>query len=164
MNLSVSTHWPSHMPPHLAGKPTQFRENILNSLLANYPIAKRTIQRLPKQFKFKPHTIRADKNKRWKPGMRIHFFEWTGKPYRSLQFKFAPTVTCVATQHIEIIWTDTDGIRLAEPTIFIDNKWIVGYQKEQLAINDGFDSLQSFYAWFNTNFTGTIIHWTNLKY
>lgn len=164
MNLSVQTHWPQKMPAHLVGKPTDFRVNILNSLLANYPIAKRTIARMPNEFKFKPHTIRADKTNRWKPGMNIHFFEWTGKPYRSPQFKFAPVVTCVSVQKIEIVWHDLTGCRYINPTIYIDGRWIVGRQLHQLAINDGFDSLTSFYAWFNQDFTGKIIHWTELKY
>lgn len=163
MNLSVSTQWPIKMPSYLVGKETGFKANILNSLLANYPIAARTIQRLPKQFNFKPHTIREDKNNRWKPGMRIHFFEWMGKPYRSKQFKFA-TGICKSVQAIEIIWYDVDGCKYTIPSIYIDGRWLVYDEMKQLALNDGFDSLELFYAWFNTDFKGRIIHWTNLKY
>lgn len=163
MNLSVQTHWPSKMPGHLVGKPTEFRKRILNSLAMQYPIWKRTAAALPDLYLTKPHTIR--KGKRWRPGMLIHFFEWTGKPYRSPHFKFAPKVTCVSTQEIDIIWTDPDKASLPQPLIFIDRVWICDeQQKLNLAINDGFDSLESFYAWFNQDFSGQIIHWTNLKY
>jgi len=115
-------------------------------------------------YNFKPHTIRKDKHNRWKPGMDIHFFEWTGKPYRSPQFKFSPVVKCISVQDIEIRWTDPDGLRLYDPVIYIDGTWITRKQTEKLSKNDGFDSLYSFYAWFNQDFTGRIIHWTSLKY
>lgn len=35
---------------------------------------------------------------------------------------------------------------------------------EKIAINDGFDSVDDFFSWFKDDFTGKIIHWTNLKY
>lgn len=164
MNLSVSTHWPPKMPGHLAGQPTNFRVGILNSLLSNYPIAKQVIESSPKVFRFKPHTIREDKNNRWKPGMRIHFFEWTGKAYRSKQFKFAPLTECVSVQAIEIVWHDTEGNRYVNPAIYVDDVWMVGKDLETLAHNDGFDTVCDFYAWFNQDFYGRIIHWTDLKY
>ena len=34
----------------------------------------------------------------------------------------------------------------------------------QLAINDGFESLKHFFEYFNEDFEGKIIHWTDLKY
>jgi len=30
--------------------------------------------------------------------------------------------------------------------------------------NDGFESLQDFFNWFNKPFRGKIIHWTDFKY
>jgi len=35
---------------------------------------------------------------------------------------------------------------------------------EQLAINDGFDCIDDFFAWFNTDFTGKIIWFVDKKY
>ena len=33
-----------------------------------------------------------------------------------------------------------------------------------LAKNDGFDSVDDFFKWFDKDFNGKIIHWTNKKY
>lgn len=163
MNLSVTTHWPLKMPAHLAGKPTGFKDKILNSLLQHTPIGETVFKDKKEPELFKPHTIR--KGNRWKPGMNIHFFEWTGKPYRSPHFKFAPVIKCVRVQSIDIIWTDPDQAVLPKPLIFIDQVWVCDEKiKQALAVNDGFESLQAFYAWFNQDFSGQIIHWTNLKY
>lgn len=37
-------------------------------------------------------------------------------------------------------------------------------QIEELAMNDGFESVDQFFAWFNKDWKGKIIHWTDLKY
>ena len=37
-------------------------------------------------------------------------------------------------------------------------------QMETLAIADGFDSIEDFFKYFTNDFTGKIIHWTDLKY
>ncbi len=164
MNLAIATYWPNQMPGHLSGKPTRFRERILNTLAQDYPFTAALLEASPEKYKMKPHTIRRDKFNKWVVGKNIHFFEWSAKPYRSTHFKFAPVIACVSTQIIEICWTDADGFLMAIPTIWVDGKWLVGEAEELLALNDGFDSLQSFYAWFNKDFTGKIIHWTDLKY
>lgn len=143
MNLAVSTNWPQKMPVHLAGKATLFGLKIITGL--------------------KPHTIREDKSNRWKEGRVIQFFEWEGKPYRSKQVKITKAV-CKSVQNIEIVWKDPDGLRYPTPSIFVDGLWIVGEEKKRLALNDGFGSLMDFYAWFDKDFTGKIIHWTDLRY
>lgn len=35
---------------------------------------------------------------------------------------------------------------------------------EKLVRNDGFDSVEDFFDWFNKDFEGKIIHWTYLRY
>jgi predicted nucleotide-binding protein (sugar kinase/HSP70/actin superfamily) len=34
----------------------------------------------------------------------------------------------------------------------------------KLAINDGFEDMHQFFKWFDTDFKGKIIHWTDLRY
>ena len=34
----------------------------------------------------------------------------------------------------------------------------------ELAKNDGFESVEDFFAYFNKDFKGKIIHWTDLQY
>ena len=48
--------------------------------------------------------------------------------------------------------------------MIIDNIVLTNKQIEQLAKNDGFDSVQDFFNWFNEDFNGRIIHWTDFKY
>ena len=50
------------------------------------------------------------------------------------------------------------------PEVIIDGKTLSRSETMRLAKNDGFNSLDEFFAWFNKDFTGTIIHWSNLKY
>ena len=100
----------------------------------------------------KLHTIRWDQHNRWKSGMKIHYA--TGA--RTPKYNCFKEGVCVHVQNIKIsnrnIWAD--GVPL-------DNSEI-----EYLSINDGFDSLNDFWAWFDqySPFTGKIIHWTTLLY
>lgn len=104
----------------------------------------------------KLHTLRENPKGTWKPGKNIHFMFWTGRPYHSSPFVFAPVIPVVSVQKVEInahTWDiHVDGIQLSYNEV------------ESLAQNDGFDSIDNFFAWFNKDFTGSIIHWTNLKY
>lgn len=116
-----------------------------------------------KQFKTpivkgdKIHTIREDKNNRWKAGNLIHFA--TG--VRTKEYNNFLKDTCKSVQDIEIDYTKTF---LGEPTIKIDGKTLVHTEIVTLAFNDGFHSLEEFLAWFNKDFRGKIIHWTNFAY
>lgn len=112
-------------------------------------------------FPQKKHTIRADVKNRWKAGNLIHFVINNRTPNR---FQFAPVIKCTSTQKIEILYKDIDGFKLEVATVYVDGVWLPGDEVEVLAINDGFDNIEDFFAYFNKNFTGKIIHWTNLKY
>ena len=121
------------------------------------------------EVKPKLHTIREDKNDRWKPGVMIDFFI---NARQKNMFRFAPRIPVVSTQRINITW-------LTKYMVFvtIDNKpigdaiWDRGFicmscdtRLRELAKNDGFDRVEDFFAYFNKDFTGKIIHWTDLKY
>lgn len=124
----------------------------------------------PINLGFKKHTIRVDKNNRWKAGNKIHMA--TGvrtKNYNCFNNKH----TCISTQIFKLEWLGTTVL------INIDNKNVCFFNTAQmwgdhsnngfsflrsLALNDGFQNIESFLAWFNKNYTGKIIHWTNLKY
>ena len=177
MNLSFTTKWSKTMPSHMANNPTLFVPKIILGLqqqkpqfepvyqhcLRNYVFLQR---KLKEDYKLcvdypKLHTIRHDTKNRWKAGNRIHFYIYTRTKN---QLRFAPIIKCTATQKIEIIWTDGDGFKMAQPTVWIDGSWILGDALNQLAINDGFNNVEDFFAYFNKDFTGKLIHWTNLKY
>jgi hypothetical protein len=176
MNAPFSTYFKKDLPEILASKPTHFVPKIwmgimqhklnaepMQSYFTDYVFLQRELQ---KDYKLdvthpKLHTIREDATNRWKTGNLIHFYIYSRSKN---QLRFAPILKCVSTQKIEIIWTDSDNFRMAIPCVYVNNRWIVGDQLDQLAINDGFNNLEEFFAYFNTDFKGKIIHWTDLKY
>ena len=118
-------------------------------------------------FKPKLHTIRRDEHNRWKAGVNIHFVINSRTKDR---FQFAPVIPCVNVQTIEIremIMTVHDCVRLKDGRVFtvrVDGKYLPMYRIVELAQNDGFESVEDFFKYFNRDFTGKLIHWTNLKY
>lgn len=102
----------------------------------------------------KIHSIREDKHGRWKAGRKIHGA--TGVRTKNYNCFFEEV--CKSTQNFEIVY-DEDLV-----FIFINNVIAHQDQIEQLAKNDGFDSLEEFFKWFNGDFKGKIIHWTDFKY
>jgi hypothetical protein len=114
----------------------------------------------------KIHTIRQDKKNRWHDGMKIHFA--TGvRSKRYVQFQSGK---CKSTQIIIIkhrkgdfpqkgIWIDgvlrfsINGV-LHNGTEFMTT----------LALNDGFKNYDDFFDWFDKDFEGKIIHWTDFRY
>jgi hypothetical protein len=106
----------------------------------------------------KKHTIRSDVYDRWKAGNNIHFVVGNQTKHR---FQFAPVIQCKSVQKIEIVyWMGCGGF----PAVVVNERSLSHDEIEQLAINDGFPSSKEFFQWFNTDFKGTLIHWTNLKY
>lgn len=112
------------------------------------------------------HTIREDKNNRWKAGNKIDFFINVRKKN---MFRFAPVLPVVSIQKIEIIY-HTNAFDLANEipfkraVIVDDKKRLNDNEIKQLAENDGFISTDEFFAYFDESFSGKLIHWTDLKY
>lgn len=117
----------------------------------------------------KIHTIREDKHNRWRADRTIHFTVNA----RTKQQNCFLLRKCTSVQNIYIYWCDTTV------TIVIDNICLCvfnvaashseynnnGYNNlKTLAINDGFDNVTEFLCWFNKDFEGKIIHWTNGRY
>lgn len=100
----------------------------------------------------KLHTIRWDEKGRWKEGNKIHFS--TGA--RTSKYNCFKKGKCTGTQAVEIKDRDVrvDGLKMTWDEI------------EDLAINDGFDDIADFWAWFDqySPFSGKLIHWTELRY
>lgn len=181
MTLAFSTTWPKHMPEHMAGKPTFFTQKIIKGLplekwskSAAYSVVNDLKSkecgyvRDYDNLKPKLHTFRADPKDLWKVGMKIHPVINNRSKNR---FQFAQVLEVKAIQKIEIthipgnVQVDIDGEFYGEA----DHHGLVDIYNhtvdlEKLAINDGFESVEDFFAWFNKDFTGKIIHWINLKY
>mgnify|MGYP003995848679 CR=1 FL=1 len=105
----------------------------------------------------KIHTIRQDIHGRWKEGRGIQFA--TG--VRTPNYKCFKVGVCQSTQKISIRYRE--GVEY--PDIYVDeeNLWkskMVG----ALSRNDGFPYILKLIRWFNKDFTGKIIHWTDYRY
>lgn len=177
MTLSFSTNWKNTMPEHLAGNPTHFVEKIWCSL---YPIYSGEDDPVYKEFfesdlmyehypdfnrqvalygSPKLHTMRQDQKNRWKSGNKIHFQIWKGKPYFSDTFRFAPILICKSVQKVEIKYSGFGVIN-----VIIDGRGLSNKEIETLAKNDGFNNTEDFFSWFDSDWKGNLIHWTDLKY
>lgn len=177
----------------LNGKATYFVEKILRGLLnehagkvkgiadyiytsgeaLKYNNVDEIFTIIENRVKPKLHTIREDKNNRWKVGTMIDFFI---NCRQKNMFRFAPRIPVVSVQEIEMIWT---GKATPIPTIdiWIDGEcYVQNYEPEfnssqqrqtrmeELAYNDGFDTVQDFLEYFNEDFKGKLIHWTDKRY
>lgn len=166
MIAGFKTTWPKKMGA-LAGEPTNFVEQIWKGFLYKHVTLEFLDALYGEYFDMdafkaaepKSHTIREDRLKRWKVGMDIHFYI---NVRRTNMMLFAPVKKVTAIQEIVIEWTDSYGLKRPEPNVFIDGVWFFDY--DELARNDGFPSVEAFFQWFNTDFTGRIIHWTELRY
>ena len=145
----------------LNGKPTNFVNKILQSIPGKATII------FDANFKVinvtpKIHTIREDKKQKWYPGMKIHFVINNRTPQRE---QFAPVIPCMHTQKISITyWYNKATEKHDLPMVLVDDKELTKKQIETLAINDGFENVADFFAYFNKKFTGKLIHWTDFKY
>jgi hypothetical protein len=164
------------------GTPTYFMQKIWFSIvdsldgetrkiaMEEYGVYNRLyLNRFGKNWDSKPvspkyHTIREDIHDRWHEGSLIHPVVFNRSKN---QFQFAPTLVCKSVQKIEFKY---DNPCSDYPTITIDGKILKVFNRDQYQIidtlskNDGFNSVKDFFAWFDHDYTGKIIHWTNLKY
>jgi hypothetical protein len=109
----------------------------------------------------KIHTIREDKNNRWIAGRKIHMA--TG--VRTTAMDIFKTEECQGTQKVTFFWTEVDENWTCK--VFVDQKHLGVTDLYDLAIGDGFSSIEDFLAWESWNkkdFTGKLIHWTDKKY
>jgi hypothetical protein len=140
MNLSYKLNFPW-------GPPTNFPEKVMGDI--------------------KIHSMRSDPKRRWKKGKLIHHA--TG--VRTPKYHCFLQNECTGTQETEIKHYYWKGNKVSTDVI-IDGRLV--YHKgiivsdpetiEQLAKNDGFDSVEDFFKWFDSDFSGVIVHWTDFRY
>jgi hypothetical protein len=107
--------------------------------------------------KVKIHTLREDAKNRWVKGVLIDFY--IGVRTKNA-FRFAPRVPVLHVQEIVIKNIFNDRY-----SVIIDGNPLSPKNIEELAMNDGFDSVDDFWNWFGADdFVGKIIHWTCKKY
>lgn len=124
---------------------------------------------------FKPHTIRTDTNKIYKSGAELSPRIWAGRPYRSKQFQFAPNVFISSIQKLTVRLGKTKKMVIVEVDGDLLGMYHIEYKEEilfknkeysitDLAKNDGFPDVHSFFGWFGHKYEGRIIHFTKFKY
>lgn len=169
----------------LNGKPTFFIQKIWASLLKidfdlydDYLHLDGLPPQMPlppssyKSFTPKIHTIREDKNNRWKAGVMIDFF--INCRTKSM-FRFAPSIPVVSTQEVKIKYYNFYDDYNKKVDVYVDDCFLGQYyfssinpNKEseliELAQNDGFDTVEDFFVYFNKDFKGKLIHWTDKRY
>lgn len=162
------------------GEPTYFPEKIWQGFPNQEDLLEEwfTLGKVYEGYNFHPdaagmfpkiHTIRKDDKNRWNAGIMIDFFI---NARQKDMFRFAPKIPVVSVQIIQIkfmsIW-NSSGL-YAKPIVKIDGKLIydmAGNGKEileKISKNDGFKSIDDFFSYFNNDFEGKIIHWTDFKY
>jgi hypothetical protein len=174
MTLSFQTKWPERMG-ELAGQPNFFIQKIWQGLAIQEELYEKYdyeyLQKFGDSWDYiindlhpKLHTIRKDSSNRWKPGMDIHFVINNRTKNR---FQFAPVIPCVSIQKIEI-WHESGWKHVfIDGCLIYEENEVFHTQREAmntLALNDGFPSVEAFFAYFNQNFKGELRHWTDLKY
>lgn len=158
----------------LNGKPTYFVEKIQAGLVQEQRFKELNILDFePENFDFdyflncipKIHTIREDKNDRWKAGTKIDFFINCRQPS---MFRFAPVLPVVSVQELLMTYYHSDIIQIS-----VGGRELFSYtERMEFAINDGFDSWEDFFNYFYPKIKASpqgvykpkLIHWTDLRY
>lgn len=180
MILQFSTVFPEGKGM-LSGMKTGFVERIILGLvyfnkctpsaaseLLKIPIT--DVFRLISKSACKIHTIRKDEKNRWIPDVDIHFQIWSGRPYHSRGIRFAPIIKVKSVQRIDIVKV----ARVSTPftcmtskgtfQVMVNGRCLEKKEIKLLVRNDGFNNEEEFFNWFDTDFSGKIIHWTEYKY
>jgi hypothetical protein len=106
----------------------------------------------------KIHTVCKDESDRWGKGVIIHFSTST----RTKNYNNFKTSDCVSTQYVIIQWIEYKSSK--KMTVQIDGRLLNEKEVQEFAYNDGFDRVDDFEVWFNEDFYGKIIHWTEKRY
>ena len=121
------------------GQPTNFEQKIIEGT--------------------KIHTIREDLHDRWKPGMKIH----AATGVRTKKYNCFYEDECVSIQQIEIKYPAPETCKDI-CIIKVDGVHINFESALKLIKNDGFEGFEDFTQWFDSDFKGKLIHWTDLRY
>lgn len=98
----------------------------------------------------KIHTARIDEHDRWKPGRIIQF----SIGVRTRNYKQFALGRCNRASHL-IIDPNKERVSISFGETVYRGAGVLEFAK-----NDGFDSLEDFWRWFNKPFEGKLIYWT----
>lgn len=100
----------------------------------------------------KIHTICEDKKQRYKVGMNLQHS--TGVRTKKMKI------------HIENLCTRIDNVFInpRDQTVSVNNRLLTEFEKQVFIFNDGFDTIEDFWKWFNVPANYRLIQWTKFKY
>lgn len=159
---------------------TEVRKGKLKGFVTNF------VEKIKSGSKI--HTIREDKKERWKAGNKIHFATGPYKKGRVFhegectktekiavrwvkvdhiysnklkEFQIKPNTPAHERDILYIVTlVAKDGTETTiAGTVAIEGYYLRLCEIEELAINDGLESIDNFFAWFDKDFDGKIIHW-----
>lgn len=122
----------------------------------DYPVYDAKIHTIRESFRIKPGTILH-----MATGVRSKNYYQFNKDVEGLQ-------SCISTQGIRIYFEDkivlvSQGGTTENPNHF-EFKELTAETLAILIKNDGFDSEEKFWKFFNKDFHGQLIHWTDYRY
>lgn len=147
------------------GEPTFFKEKILlpykdqlPAVLAFRPINLQFDITMPPKL----HSIRE--GHRWKAGMLLHMaYGIRSKNYE--QFNIGvPALQKVVSVQAVIINPKMRTVKINQGRNSWRTLYLQSEAQREFIVNDGFANASEFWRWFDTPFSGEIIHWTNLEY
>lgn len=110
----------------------------------------------------KLHTIRTDANDRWYKGAKIHMA--TG--VRTKNYQCFKEAICTGVNDVCMYYTSHHLRITINGRVLVTNE-----QKQTLALNDGFESVEEFEQWFlpivkanKCIYHCKLIHWTDFRY
>jgi hypothetical protein len=111
----------------------------------------------------KKHTLREDKNDRHKEGKRLHL----AIGVRTKMYRLLKVVKCTGTQRVTILYGNggySDVFVYQDVRVLVDGRELSYKEIGELAKNDGFERQDDFFRFFDKDFRGKIVHWTDLRY
>jgi hypothetical protein len=180
--------------PIIGDQPTDFLNKIWRGLivndLANYDQYDYLMQGANQKFKdheekiffndnikksntIKIHTMRKDITDFWQTNKSINSFYFTSRPHMT---KIHPTLPVVNIQkikivhdleHVTVIIFSGTEISMMKKIIKVGKNFLMPDHDDsilKMAQNDGFLNLKQFFTFFNKDWEGKIIHWTNKMY
>jgi hypothetical protein len=111
----------------------------------------------------KKHTLREDRKDRYGGGITLHL----SVGVRTKKYRCLKEVPCTGVQAIQIRYGNggyCDVFAYQDVRVIVDGRELGYGEVSELAKNAGFDGQDSFFRWFNRDFSGKIIHWAHLKY
>ena len=150
------------------GEPTHFKEKVL--LSHEHPLGEKVDVQIDNYDHIwhtnlypKGHSICYDVHERWRPGLDIHHvYGNLTKERNCFLVNKCVWVQRISIFEIPVVDEEEQKVDRDQPpmkVIMVNGRFMPWQKCLEIAINDGFDSLEHFFSFFNQDFSGKIIIW-----